>query len=218
MADSERARSNARALRDAKESRAQLRRRVSLVFMVLAGCVLAASVACTTDYQKGLEDPNFGLPNALAGQKQPGPSSAVAEPASTSGTATVAGCVKAGQAQLDGGACTVSFKTDVLGAFATATCDRAGCHGGQTPPSEPRIAPAEPEVMWNLFANFKLTNGKFYVNPCSTEPTQSTIAANVNAAAPPAERGVLMPLGGTGLATDVVQKIEAWVKCGSPNN
>lgn len=46
-------------------------------------CLCAASVglllfaACTTDYQLGLEDPNYGNANALAGQRQPGPTSEV---------------------------------------------------------------------------------------------------------------------------------------------
>src|SRR5687768_4914673 len=47
-------------------------RRVALASAVVAAFVAAVTVACTTDYQKGLDDPNFGGPNALAGQKQPG--------------------------------------------------------------------------------------------------------------------------------------------------
>jgi hypothetical protein len=183
---------------------------------MLAG--MAAFVACTTDYQKGLEDPTYGPPNALVGTKPPGPSSGESDTTTSGGGAAVPECVKQGKTLLDAGACTVSFSKDVLGAFATATCDRVGCHGGAQPLSEPRIAPQDAPGMWSEFASFKLTNGKLYINPCSTDATGAAIAANVNGAAQPADRGVLMPQGTTGLAADVVAKIDAWVRCGSPNN
>lgn len=197
-----------------------MRTRTSLCLVSFGAVACAVLLACKTDYQQGLEDPHFGLPNSLAGQTQPGPSSDTAPTGGTSGAAggSAIECVKAGQTEIDGGPCTVSFKTDVLGAFNTAQCAQAGCHGGTNPPSLPRIDPTDGPGMWNEFAAFKLTNGKLYVNPCSINPTQSGVALNVNGAANAADRGTLMPLGSNGLAADVVTKIEGWTKCGAPNN
>lgn len=182
-------------------------------------CVLAASMslpllaaACTTDYQKGLHDPNFGAPNALAGQKQPGPSSeVVSDGGAGSGTPE---CVKAGGTLVEGGACRVSFKA-ILASFKAANCQTAGsCHGGTTPPNQPRIDPDDPNGTWAEFASFKLSNGKLYINPCSTDPAQSTIGCNVNAAAP---CGAVMPPG-VGLPANIVADIDTWLTCGAPNN
>lgn len=184
--------------------------------ILLTACASAlAASACTTDYQLGLEDPKYGAPNSLADQKQPGPSSEVGSSGS-SGAATTPECVKSGGQLIgDGGTCTVSFKTDILPAFKAASCQTAGsCHGGTTPPNQPRIDPDDADGMWNGFAAFKLSNGKVYINPCSTDPTASTIACNVNKTAP---CGSVMPPG-AGLGADVVTKIETWLKCGSPNN
>jgi hypothetical protein len=200
----------------------QIRRPVSVSVSAVSAAVIGCAVllACKTDYQQGLEDPHFGLPNSLSNQTQPGPSSDLTTPTGTSGASGASGiaCVKAGGAEVDGGPCAFSFKTDVLGAFNTAQCAQAGCHGGTNPPSQPRIDPADGPGMWNEFAAFKMTNGKLYVNPCSTDPTQSGIAVNVNGAASAADRGSLMPLGSNGLAADVVTKLEGWTKCGAPNN
>lgn len=168
--------------------------------------------ACTTDYQKGLEDPSFGGPNALAGQKQPGPTSEIANDDGTS--ARIPECVKAGGALVDGGACAVSFKT-ILAAFKAANCQTAGaCHGGATPPNQPRIDPDDPNGMWIEFASFKVSSGTVYINPCSTDPAQSTIGCNVD---PRATCGALMPAG-VGLPANVVADIDTWLKCGAPNN
>jgi hypothetical protein len=189
--------------------------RVHLTAVVAAASVgLLLVAACTTDYQKGVEDPNFGAPNALAGQKQPGPSSDTSTDGGGTGAAGTPECVKAGGALIDGGPCAVSFKT-ILAAFKAASCQTAGsCHGGATPPNQPRIDPDDATGMWAEFASFKLSNGKPYINPCSTDPAQSTIGCNVNATAP---CGSVMPPG-LGLAANVVADIDTWLKCGAPNN
>ena len=184
-------------------------------------CLCAASVgllfaACTTDYQLGLEDPNYGNANALAGQRQPGPTSEVVTDGGGGGGgggASTPECVKRGETLVDGGACAVSFKT-ILAAFKAANCQTASCHGTATPPNEPRIDPDDPTGMWEEFAGFKLSNGTDYINPCSTDPAKSTIGCNVNAATP---CGAVMPPG-VGLPGNVVADIETWLKCGAPNN
>lgn len=179
-------------------------------------CVLAASVglsllaACVTDYQKGLGDPNFGNANALAGQRQPGPSS---ETASDGSAGDAPRCVAEGSALVDGGACSVSFKT-ILTAFKVAGCHAASCHGTATPLNEPRIDPDDPDATWMELTTFKLSNGEAYVNPCSTEPSRSAISCNVNAAT---SCGAVMPPS-VGLPSDVVASIDAWLTCGAPNN
>lgn len=187
-----------------------------LIVVVACSCGLGLAVACTTDYQKGLDDPNFGAPNALVGTKQPGPTSEqMTKGAGTgSGAAAQPACVQAGAQLVDGGTCAVSFKT-ILAAFKTASCQTAGsCHGGANPPNQPRIEPDDPTI-WSEFAAFKLSNGKLYINPCSTDPTQSTIGCNVNKAAPCGSQ--LMPPG-VGLPANVVTDIDTWLKCGAPNN
>ncbi|HVJ90770.1 MAG TPA: hypothetical protein VM580_13280 [Labilithrix sp.] len=191
-------------------------RRVCFSVVGAASLVLALTAACVTDYQKGLGDPNFGAPNALAGQRPPGPSSDNDTP-SGAGGGNVAKCVEDG-AQLvgDAGACEVSFKTDILGAFSAANCNDTVCHGGSNPQYEPKIDPDDPTGTWNEFAGFTLRTGTLYINPCSTDPAESNIACNVNGDAP---CGTLMPLGSTaGLGSTTVERIETWLRCGAPNN
>ena len=140
-------------------------------------------IACTTDYQNGTDDPNFGAPNGLEGKKQPGPSSDTTD-VSTGGGAAAAACVKAGGGLIEAGTCPVSFANGILKAFETGGCTATACHGGATPPNQPRIDPKDGPGTWGVFAGFKLTNGKLYINPCSTDKAQSGIAANINPSAP----------------------------------
>ena len=87
-------------------------------------------------------------------------------------------------------------------------------HGGDPPANKPRIDPDQPDVTWLALATFKLSNNTLYINPCSTDPTQSALACNVNATTP---CGTLMPPG-TGLPANVVADIDTWLKCGAPKN
>lgn len=193
-----------------------MRRRPFAYTTFVTGTVTAtlAVVACTTDYQLGLEDPRYGAPNALAGQRQPGPSSETTAERQGTNTSDPA-CVKEGGTLVDGGPCDVSFKNDIIPALKTANCALTGsCHGG-TPIAPPKIDIDDPNVTWNEFAAYKLNNGGTpYINPCSTDPTKSSFACNVSLAN---TCGNLMPAG-SGLPADVVTKIETWLKCGSPNN
>ena len=196
-------------------------RRAALASLILVSSAALVAVACTTDYQLGKNDPNFGDPNALAGQKQPGASTEVAsipgaEGGGAGGGSTIA-CVATGGTVLDGGPCTVSFKNDVLPALGRSTCTQTSCHGGTTPPSPPRIEPSDAPAMWPLFASFKMnTGGLPYINPCSTDKTKSGIACNLYATG---YCGVQMPLGGTPATPQAdIDKIEQWIACGAPNN
>ena len=78
--------------------------------------------------------------------------------------------------------------------------------GGLTPRSTLFLAPA-----LGLVACGDDASGKHW-------SALATCLAGPAASAPVAERGVIMPSGTQGLATDVIGKIEAWQRCGSPNN
>ncbi len=177
--------------------------------------------ACTTDYQLGKGDPNYGGPNALAGQRPPGATvDELADGGATTSGGTVGSkprCVTAGGAVADGGKCAVSFAKDVLGEFGKAKCADTQCHGGATPRNEPRIEPSDGPAMWQEFQAFTLTTGKAYINPCSTDDKLSQMGCNLYASTTPGACGVHMPSTGQ-LPPDVVTKIETWLKCGSPNN
>jgi hypothetical protein len=195
-------------------------RRVALASLFVASSVALVAMACTTDYQLGKNDPSFGDPNALAGQKQPGATTEVAtipgaEGGAGGGSAIV--CVATGGTVLDGGPCAVSFKNDVLPALGRSTCTQTSCHGGATPPTPPRIEPSDAPAMYQLFASFKMnTGGLPYVNPCSTDKTKSGIACNLYTTG---YCGVQMPLGGVPATPQAdIDKIEQWLACGSPNN
>lgn len=190
----------------------------------LLPCAVASGVivigACTTDYQQGKGDPSYGGPNALAGQRPPGATIDSAGDGGTT-TGTVVGskprCVNAGGSLADGGTCTVTFSKDVLGAFGTAGCSNPSCHGGVVPRNEPRIEPSDPAAMWQEFQALTISNGKPYINPCTTDDKQSMIACNLYASTTPGACGVHMPTTGQ-LAPDVITKIETWLKCGAPSN
>jgi hypothetical protein len=197
--------------------------RRSLVVCGAAAVGTLLVVACTTDYQKGLDDPKYGSPNALVGQRQPGsttdhiaPSAGGAEGGAPT-TAPKIECVAQGGALLDAGACAVSFKNDVLPALGRSTCAMATCHGGATPPTPPRIEPGDPGAMWAEFAAFKMnTGGLPYINPCSTDKTKAGIACNLYATG---SCGVKMPLGGNPQTPqEDIDKIDQWLECGSPDN
>lgn len=186
-----------------------------------AGLAAFASLgACTTDYQKGVDDPNYGSPNALAGKGQPGTSENIAaEAGAGNGGASGPLCVSSGGTLVDGGTCAVSFANEILPAFATANCALVGCHGGGTPANQPPIDTANAKATWDAFASFQISSSGAsgtltYINPCSTDDKQSGMACNMYATG---YCGVHMP-SGSQLDQAVITKIETWLKCGSPNN
>jgi hypothetical protein len=196
----------------------RMRLRPSMIASGCLACGLFVAAACTTDYQQGKGDPSFGGPNALAGQRPPGPTSDnVTDGGATTSSGAVgstAKCVTAGGKLADGGACAVKFSTDVLGAFGNAGCSSTNCHGGATPRNEPRIEPSDAPAMWQEFQAFTISTGKPYINPCSTDDTTSTMGCNLLATG---SCGVHMP-SGSQMPADALAKIVTWLKCGSPNN
>ena len=202
-----------------KRQNDDMRFRPSMIASFCIATAVVAGAACTTDYQAGKGDPNFGGPNALAGQRPPGATSDVQTDGgpSTMVLGSKPKCVAAGQALADGGTCAVSFAKDVLAAFGTADCANPQCHGGTTPRNEPRIEPADAPAMWQEFQAFTISTGKGYINPCSTDDTQSAMACNLLAAGAPGACGTHMPSTGQ-LPAAAVTKIQTWLKCGAPNN
>jgi hypothetical protein len=182
---------------------------------LLAGAIVVVA-ACTTDYQQGKGDPNYGLANALADQQPPGTTAEFTQDGGKTTGVVVGAALKCGT-PVDAGACAVSFKTDVLGAFGLANCASASCHGGATPRNVPRIEPSEAPSMYQAFQAFTISTGQPYINPCSTDGTKSGMACNLVAAGAAGGCGVHMPQGAQ-MPADAIAKINTWLKCGSPNN
>jgi len=183
---------------------------------VLVGAVAVAALACTTDYQQGLEDPNYGGPSALQGAKPPGPTlEATSDKSGANANQPL--CVKQGGAVLATlPACAVTFKTDVMGALAAGGCAATVCHGGTAPTNQPKIDPADIAGSYASMAAFPPRSGKPYINPCSVDATLSVMEDNLDVNAPATDRGTVMPPG-VGLAA-AIPKVAEWLKCGSPNN
>lgn len=183
--------------------------------VVIVSAAIAAN-ACTTDYQQGLEDPNYGGPSALQGAKPPGPTLEVTGD-QTGEKANQPLCVKLGGALLAAPpACTVTFKTDVMGAINAGGCSSTVCHGGAAPANQPKVDPADIKGTYDSMAAFPPRSGKPYINPCSIDPTAAVIEDNLDVNAPATDRGTVMPPG-VGLAA-AIPKVVEWLKCGSPNN
>jgi len=189
---------------------------------VYVACGVTAFVACTTDYQRGAEDPAYGAPNALEGQRPPRPTLENAGEGGTgsSGGGATPSCVTAGGTLVDAGGvpCPVSFANDVLKIFGTAyapslACGVNDCHGGLVPAAQPAIDPGKAADTYAALQKFSVA-GKPYINPCSTETAASSMACNLQAVS----CGSHMPKGGGQIGAAELAKIEEWLKCGSPNN
>lgn len=165
------------------------------------GAGLLALAACVTDYQRGVEDPPYGTPAAL-------PPSGGSTPGVDSGGTTPQCAPEAGA-----GTCAVTFRS-ILESFRTAQCSAASsCHGGATPP---RINPDDAAATYAALTSYTIvSNGKPYVNPCSTNPADSSIICNLSATS----CGVAMPQGAPGTFDPAkLSDIQTWIGCGSPNN
>jgi hypothetical protein len=188
-----------------------------LTWALLFGIAFAtttAVVACgETDYTAGVYDKRYG---------QPGPGWKVPDyydPTNDGGDAATGGNPAKlcdGKGPVDGGACTVSFKTTLMPLYI-AGCGSATCHGVPNG-AKPQMDPASPDITWANFAAQKPITNKPYINPCSTDKTSASIVCNM--AAVGASCGTGMPLAAPGsLATQpIVTQTDTWLACGSPNN
>ncbi len=182
----------------------------------IACATTTAVVACgETDYTAGVYDKRYGQPDSLRGASPPeGYNSA-----SDGGDAATGGNPSAlcqGKGPVDGGTCSVSFKTTLLPLYI-ASCGSVSCHGVPNG-AKPQMDPASPDITWANFVSQKPITGKPYVNPCSTDKTSASIVCNMAAAG--ASCGTGMPLSSPGsLATmPIVTQTDTWLACGSPNN
>ncbi len=118
--------------------------------------------------------------------------------------------------------CSTSFATQIyplLTAKNPGGCtDGSTCHGGTEVTFGGPLG-VSPTDTWSRLAAFKFRtrDGEplAYVDICSTDPAQSAITCNIDFAA---ACGSKMPKERPELSTATKQLIEAWLKCGAPNN
>ena len=102
-------------------------------------------------------------------------------------------------------------ETGVRGCSRNATCHAIG--SGVIP----ELDNNDPSKMYATLNVFIGIRGKPYINPCSQNLDDSTFRCNLNPFGSPDVCGSAMPKGGVVLPGDM-QKLETWIKCGSPNN
>lgn len=119
-------------------------------------------------------------------------------------------CADAGASVVDGSACKVSFKTDILPLLDACK----SCHG--TGANKPTIVTTDSDGTWRALAEFTSKVNRPLVNPCSKSVADSVLVQTIDPTVPPAERGSLMPPS-SGLPA-AVPKVKEWVECGAPNN
>jgi hypothetical protein len=121
-----------------------------------------------------------------------------------------------GPPPVDAGNCSISWSKDIFPNMAptgTWQCGSSSCHGGIT---APKVAADAPTTYDNLAAYKMKASGLPYVLPGSMDPTKSGIECNLSGSC-----GTKMPItgGGAQQATQAqIATIDAWVKCGAPNN
>ncbi len=179
----------------------------------LLACALAVA-SCSSD---GVV---YGPPGGLSGKVLPQPvlygsgtSSSPADAGAASDRAAAAG------APVDASPCAVSWSTQIF-VKMTATgewkCGDSSCHGGF---QSPKVT-TDPRATYATFAAFTMTPpapAVPFVLPGSTTPSASGIECNLSSTA----CGAQMPLTQTGahaLTSAEVATLDAWVKCGAPNN
>ncbi|NOU33929.1 MAG: hypothetical protein HOO96_39050 [Polyangiaceae bacterium] len=148
--------------------------------------------------------------NALKNEKVP-------EPTSGGGDGG-GGVVCSGKGPIDAGACDASFKTDIVPIFNAAgegACAKSGCHDPKSA-TDPPMQDNDPNQMWNSLAG-KTQPGttRHYLDPCTTDPNTGYMLCNLKK---DPTCGKPMPLGLPALTQPSIDKIQAWLACGAPNN
>jgi hypothetical protein len=160
------------------------------------------------------EEVKFGGPNALSkdkGPPTPGPGGGIGDGGLS---AEASSCKPAGD-----GSCSVKWSTDLIPLFGEDGgwgCSKGGsCHGGV---AAPFVNNNDPRQAYDQLRAYTVIRGptRPYINPCSLDPNDSTFLCNM---APPGPNacGSPMPKGAPSLPADL-QKLETWIRCGSPNN
>ena len=182
------------------------RRLVRALWVSGAAASLAASLAvigaCT-----GEPETHYGNPNTLKKSNLPG--EAGIEP-------LACGDAGAGDADLAGDACGVSWSTDLYPKMVgdqSWQCATAACHApGKTLPAiDPKSAS---NALTSLKAHKLASRPNDPYIGTSGDPSKSTIECNLGGQCDPS-----MPIGaGKQLTGDERCQLHAWLRCGAPNN
>jgi hypothetical protein len=190
---------------------------------VLGGLLGVSLVAASVAACGGEVDTHYGPPSGLQGKTTPLPSGGSGDsgnPPVTTGDSGTQNGICGGRGPVDGGACAVSWKTGIhakFGAGAAWKCADANCHGSSGA-NAPLLKGSDADSHADYLALAAWTKIKAtpYINPCSTDPTQSTFACNVSAATCGAG-DLRMPVG-TPLTAAEEADLKTWAACGSPEN
>jgi hypothetical protein len=200
-----------------------MRTTVFLLAAIVAGC-------------GGEPTTTFGPPNGIAGRTPPEPTATATGAPTGSGTAShpppggneagapTAGGTEAGSpppANDAGGgtmvqACAVSWSTGVyplLRSTGPGQCGSTQCHGGSSTPS---ISDSDSAATYATLAAFTL-NGLAYIAAGDSNPGDSAIECNLGIT-PPACGALSMPAAPGSLSSTNLQTIDAWIRCGAPQN
>lgn len=125
--------------------------------------------------------------------------------------------------------CAVKFSTDIYPMLTSGSpwnCAASGCHGSTTAQPLPYgfgigVNPT-PAIAYSTMAA-TTSFAKPIINPCSTVPGDSYLYCNIGGTAGGTTQcGPAMPQGARDKPTDPPptgsDKLETWLKCGSPNN
>lgn len=187
-----------------------MRTRPSLRTLAAVATFVAAGGAVTLFACSDVGTTTYGDPSGLRSQNLPG----------EAGTEAVICGDASIEAGGGGGGCAISFKTDIypnMTATGAWKCASTGkCHGGgQAPP----INGATPQTVIDSLKGY--TNIKVNGNPVpyinvdgGSDPNASSFECNVTG-----QCGQGMPISpGVALTPTEVCKIDAWLRCGAPNN
>ena len=152
----------------------------------------------------------YGDPTGLRAENLPGEGGTEAVVCGDGGTSEGGG---------GAGACAISFKTDIYPNMTAAgpwKCASTGkCHGGGQAPA---IDGTSPQTVLDSLKNYSIKVGAnpvpYITQDGGKDPTGSAFECNVTG-----QCGQGMPIApGISLTADQVCRIDAWLRCGAPNN
>ncbi len=164
----------------------------------------------------------YGPPGGLAGKSLPQPtlSTGSGEPQTDGGTVADAALVDEGAGPSgDASPCAVSWSAQIFVNMTAAGrwgCTDSSCHGGQQSPK----MTSDAKATYASLAAFTMrppAKAVPFILPGSSDPSQSGLECNLSGNT----CGPQMPLtqaGAQPLTKEDVAMIDAWVKCGAPNN
>lgn len=174
-----------------------------------AAVSLVLVAACSS-----VPETNFGNPSGLSRDRIPGEGGIEALVCTGAGTGTDGGGGGGGGG--DGGACGVSFARDIfpnMKAEGAWKCADGKCHGGT---QAPKIDISSGATAYTSLKDWMIPGSATpYINTdAGGDPTKSTIECNLLS-----QCGQGMPESpGRALTHDEICVIDAWLRCGAPNN